>query len=174
MRPSLRNANKTCRILPASFPAFPTPRGMIKSRCKQVSRLGFILLAHLPAFAVASSRAFVRFTVTGIARNFHPCSCGAFIRFTVTGIARNSHPCSCDAHLPKRAAHRCADTPAIHLSLLLYDPEDGTSIERCSSGSKKRRAGRNRPCGTYQRVYNRIKEAGPHDRRSRKGQRHED
>ena len=47
---------------------------MIDSRCKQVSRLGLILLAHLPAFAVASFRAFVRFTVTGIARNFHPCS----------------------------------------------------------------------------------------------------
>ena len=36
--------------------AYPTPRGMMDSRCKQVSRLGLILLAHLPAFAVASMR----------------------------------------------------------------------------------------------------------------------
>ena len=61
----------------AGLIAYPTPRGMIDSRCKQVSRLGLILLAHLPAFAVASIHAFVRFTVTGIARNFHPRSCDA-------------------------------------------------------------------------------------------------
>lgn len=41
------------------------------SRCKQVSRLGFILPARLPAFAVAFV-AFVSFTVTGIARKLHP------------------------------------------------------------------------------------------------------
>ena len=41
------------------------------SRCKQVSRLGFILPARLPAFAVAFV-AFVGFTVTGIARKLHP------------------------------------------------------------------------------------------------------
>ena len=52
---------------------------MIDSRCKQVSRLGLILLAHLPAFAVASNRAFVRFTVTGIAQNFHLCSYDALL-----------------------------------------------------------------------------------------------
>ena len=46
---------------------------MIVSRCKQVSRLGFILLARLPTFAVTSF-AFVRFTVTGIARKSHPRS----------------------------------------------------------------------------------------------------
>lgn len=64
----------------ASFIAYPTPRGMINSRCKQVSRLCLILPAHLPAFAVASLRAFVRFTVTGTARNSHPCSYDAAFR----------------------------------------------------------------------------------------------
>ena len=58
--------------MPPVFIAYPTPRGMVVSRCKQVSRLGFYLLAHLPAFAVVSCCAFVSFTVTGIARNFHP------------------------------------------------------------------------------------------------------
>ena len=57
------------------------------SRCKQVSRLGFILLARLPAFAVA----------------YH-----VFVGFTVTGIARKSHP------IPMALARR-AFTPAIHL-----------------------------------------------------------
>ena len=42
---------------------------------KQVSRLRFILLGRLPAMFVAVAfRPFVRFTVTGVARNFHPYS----------------------------------------------------------------------------------------------------
>ena len=48
------------------------PQGNVISRCKQVSRLGLIRPARLPAFAVASDVPSVRFTVTGIARNFHP------------------------------------------------------------------------------------------------------
>ena len=46
---------------------------------KQVSRLRFILLGRLPAMFVAVAfRPFVRFTVTGVARNFHPYSLGGF------------------------------------------------------------------------------------------------
>lgn len=40
--------------------------------CKQVSRLGFILLGRLPAYWAVALYPFVRFTVTGIARNSHP------------------------------------------------------------------------------------------------------
>ena len=65
--------------------AYPIPRSSI--RCKQVSRLGIILLERLlilrqwlgpgegKAFRRLSS--FVRFTVTGIARESHPRSHGA-------------------------------------------------------------------------------------------------
>ena len=42
--------------------------------CKQVSRLGFILLEHLPALQQWLRSSFVSFTVTGIARKFHPYS----------------------------------------------------------------------------------------------------
>jgi hypothetical protein len=64
--------------------------------CKQVSRLGFILLGRLPASLQWLIRPFVGFTVTGVARNSHPYSLG--------GI---SPP-----------AHCCADTHAIHLTIL--------------------------------------------------------
>lgn len=73
---SLRNTNQTARRNAAVQIACPTPRGMIVSRCKQVSRLSLILLAYLPAARAVVFAAFVRFTVTGIARNFHPCSHG--------------------------------------------------------------------------------------------------
>ena len=45
---------------------------------KQVSRLRFILLGRLPATQRCSglSCPFVRFTVTGVARSFHPYSLG--------------------------------------------------------------------------------------------------
>lgn len=58
-RSSLRNTKQARRAhaLPASI-AYPTPRGMIV-RCKQVSRLGFILLARLPTPA-RGAVAFVR------------------------------------------------------------------------------------------------------------------
>ena len=53
---------------------------------RQVSRLCFILLGRLPADEQWLSCPFVRFTVTGVARNFHPYSlgrlslAGAFVR----------------------------------------------------------------------------------------------
>ena len=76
-RPSLRNTKQTAPFSAHAEKGLqpdsnPTPRGMMVLRCKQVSRLGFYLLAHLPAFAVVSCCAFVSFTVTGIARKFHP------------------------------------------------------------------------------------------------------
>ena len=43
---------------------------------KQVSRLRFILLGRLPAVRQWLMCPFVRFTVTGVARNFHPYSLG--------------------------------------------------------------------------------------------------
>ncbi len=43
---------------------------------KQVSRLRFILLGRLPAVMQWLMCPFVRFTVTGVARNFHPYSLG--------------------------------------------------------------------------------------------------
>ena len=43
---------------------------------KQVSRLCFILLGRLPAVWQWLLCPFVRFTVTGVARNFHPYSLG--------------------------------------------------------------------------------------------------
>ena len=47
----------------------------------------------------------------------------AFVRFTVTGIARKLHPCSHDAPPEGERAAPCgADTPAIHLSPPLYMP----------------------------------------------------
>ena len=45
---------------------------------KQVSRLRFILLGRLPAVWQWLLCPFVRFTVTGVARNFHPYSLGGF------------------------------------------------------------------------------------------------
>ena len=39
---------------------------------KQVSRLGFILLGHLPVFQQWYICPFVDLTVTGIAQDFHP------------------------------------------------------------------------------------------------------
>ena len=45
---------------------------------KQVSRLCFILLGRLPAVWQWLLCPFVRFTVTGVARNFHPYSLGGF------------------------------------------------------------------------------------------------
>ena len=55
-RPSLRNTNET-RSKAASRDSISHPQGNDGfSQCKQVSRLGLILLAHLPAFAVASTR----------------------------------------------------------------------------------------------------------------------
>ena len=70
-RSSLRNTNQ------ASGNAFGSnsishPQGNDFSQCKQVSRLGIILLARLPAQWQWLHYAFVRFTVTGIARKFHP------------------------------------------------------------------------------------------------------
>ena len=49
--------------------------------CKQVSRLSFCLIERLPARWAVALCSFVRFTVTGIARNFHPCSL-TFVRRT--------------------------------------------------------------------------------------------
>ena len=43
---------------------------------KQVSRLRFILLGRLPAVRQWLICPFVRFTVTGVARNSHPYSLG--------------------------------------------------------------------------------------------------
>ena len=45
---------------------------------KQVSRLRFNLLGRLPAVRQWLVCPFVRFTVTGVARNFHPYSLGGF------------------------------------------------------------------------------------------------
>ena len=45
---------------------------------KQVSRLCFILLGRLPAVWQWLLCPFVRFTVTGVARNLHPYSLGGF------------------------------------------------------------------------------------------------
>ena len=54
--------------------SFTPPQEYIPMR-KQVSRLCFILLGRLPAFKKQwLSCPFVRFTVTGVARNFHPYS----------------------------------------------------------------------------------------------------
>ena len=49
----------------------------------------------------------------------------AFVRFTVTGIARKSHPHSHDAPMRERAAPHGADTPAIHLSEDIIMPAGG-------------------------------------------------
>jgi len=55
--------------------------------CKQVSRLGFILLGRLPAgFLQWLFRPFVGFTVTGVARNSHPYSLGGI--FTASASLR--------------------------------------------------------------------------------------
>jgi hypothetical protein len=44
--------------------------------CKQVSRLGIILLRRLPVKMTVTLCRFIRFTVTGIVRKFHPRSLG--------------------------------------------------------------------------------------------------
>ena len=88
-------------------------------RCKQVSRLGLILLAHLPTGRGTKRKS----ALLRPRPQWHP---RAFVRFTVTGIARKSHPRSHDGRGKRRqqrlshaAAHCCADTPAIHLSLCI-------------------------------------------------------
>ena len=53
--------------------SFTPPQEYISMR-KQVSRLCFILLRRLPAVRQWRLCPFVRFTVTGVARNFHPYS----------------------------------------------------------------------------------------------------
>ena len=57
--------------------SFTPPQEYISMR-KQVSRLRFILLGRLPAVRQWLVCPFVRFTVTGVARNFHPYSLGGF------------------------------------------------------------------------------------------------
>jgi len=53
---------------------------------KQVSRLCFILLGRLPASLLQwLSCPFVRFTVTGVARTFHPHSLGGTLRQRLYG-----------------------------------------------------------------------------------------
>ena len=62
---------------------------------KQVSRLSFILIGRLPADKAVALCPFVRFTVTGVARNFHPYSlgrlslAGAFVRRRCTRYSFN-------------------------------------------------------------------------------------
>ena len=60
----------------------------------------------------------------------------AFVRFTVTGIARKSHPHSHDAPMRERAAPHGADTPAIHLSEDIIMPAGGVrqSVFCCFGG----------------------------------------
>ena len=53
--------------------SFTPPQEYIPMR-KQVSRLCFILLGRLPAVMQWLLCPFVRFTVTGVARNSHPYS----------------------------------------------------------------------------------------------------
>ena len=53
--------------------SFTPPQEYIPMR-KQVSRLRFILLGRLPAVMQWLLCPFVRFTVTGVARNSHPYS----------------------------------------------------------------------------------------------------
>ena len=55
--------------------SFTPPQEYISMR-KQVSRLRFNLLGRLPAVRQWLMCPFVRFTVTGVARNFHPYSLG--------------------------------------------------------------------------------------------------
>ena len=74
---------------------------------KQVSRLCFILLGRLPALMQWLLCPFVRFTVTGVARNFHPYSLGG-----------------CPA-----SASSGADAYAIHLQLV-YGQSALASMER--------------------------------------------
>ena len=57
--------------------SFTPPQEYIPMR-KQVSRLCFILLGRLPAVMQWLLCPFVRFTVTGVARNSHPYSLGGF------------------------------------------------------------------------------------------------
>ncbi len=89
---------------------------MLYSRYKQVSRLDFILLARLPASAVTSKR-------------FRP----SYGYWDSSGLT----PDSCDACFSAGAAHRCADIPAIHLSVSLYGGMHRMSIiilHSCSQG----------------------------------------
>lgn len=76
-RSSPRNTNQT-RGKPPAFIAFPTPRGMIGFH--GVNRSPGLASSYLRTFPPRGSgfyRAFVGFTVTGIARNSHPYSHGA-------------------------------------------------------------------------------------------------
>ena len=81
--------------------ACPTPRGMMDHGVNKSPGLASFYLRAFPPeqwllWALCSP----------------PC---AFVGVTVTGIARNLHPIP--MALPLRSvAHRCADTPAIHLS----------------------------------------------------------
>ena len=102
-RPSPRNAKET-RTFARVYRQIPLPRGYTKSRCKQVSRLGFILLAHLPAFAVVScGLAATRF------RRLH----GYWDSPELSSDSFGAFRCQ------KSVAHRCAVTPAIHLSYMI-------------------------------------------------------
>ena len=62
---------------------------------KQVSRLRFILLGRLPAVMQWLLCPFVRFTVTGVARSFHPHSLGK-LSFTSAYSSADAHA----IHLP--------------------------------------------------------------------------
>ena len=62
---------------------------------KQVSRLRFILLGRLPAVTQWLLCPFVRFTVTGVARSFHPHSLGK-ISFASAFSSADAHA----IHLP--------------------------------------------------------------------------
>ena len=76
-----RGTMKKSRAVSLRRIASPHPRSI--SIRKQVSRLGFILLGRLPAGnmpAVAALCPFVGFTVTGVARSFHPYSLGGSVR----------------------------------------------------------------------------------------------
>ena len=53
------------------------------SRCKQVSRLGFILPARLPAFAVTFLSFVPVFTVEAAAGDFHPTSLAGSIMYSL-------------------------------------------------------------------------------------------
>ena len=65
---------------------------------KQVSRLRFNLLGRLPAV-----------------RQWLMCP---FVRFTVTGVARNSHPYSLGKRSCLPAPYSGADAHAIHLAIV--------------------------------------------------------
>ena len=100
-RPSPRYANKTCEDGFRKFNSISFLRGLFIHGVNKSPGFASSYLHTFPHSQWLPNRAFVRFTVTGIARNSHPCSYDAV--FTKSFSV-------------KRAAHRCADTPAIHLS----------------------------------------------------------